>query len=362
MARVVSAQVVIVPMPHQDGYFTLEDLWRVNLISSGQQPYSALLEIELENAQQQLVITATSPVFTVRQGVNRPVFSTTISKTRFGTNPAAGILRSTGRLPYGNYVLCYRLLDAKNDALLGQFCQEETSQPFSPPELISPYDREEITTTYPILIWKPPFPPGSTPFEYTIHLVEVGDRQNALDALERNRPLLSRRGINVTSMPYPGDALKLHEGKTYAWQVWAKSGEFELGATEVWTFKITNTPEMVPTGSYNAFRALQLAPSGSFNPAIKQIKFVYNNRYGAPGLKYDKPGAAGVDSVYFRLYPAGNYKKPLSMTVSKTLLQGVNRITIDLQSVAGITNGKNYIMIIRDPNGKEYYLEFTYYS
>lgn len=356
------AQVVIIPVPHQEGYFTLEDLWRVNIVSTNPQATKVQLEVQLENAQHQLVLSAISPEFTLLQGTNRPTFNTAISRTQFGSTPAAGILRSTGRLPYGSYIVCYRALDTKSNGIVGQYCQEETSKPFSPPELISPYDREEISTTFPILTWKPPFPPGAIPFEYTIRLVEVKTTQSALEALERNPPLLSRRGIYVTAIPYPGDAWKLQSGKTYAWQVSAKAGEFELGVTEVWTFKITDKAEAVSISTSVAYRALQLAPEGSYYPVIQKLKFVYPNRYGAPGLRYDKQKTTGVDSVYFQIYTTGINQSPVSMTESKILLHGVNRISIDLQSVAGIINEENYIMIIRDPNGKEYFLEFKYFD
>lgn len=357
-----TAQVVITPAPHQDGYFTMEDMWRVSLINPGQQTLKAQLVIELENAQHHLVLRATSPVFNVLPGVNRPGINMSFASSQFGSIPAAGVLRSTGRLPYGNYILCYQLLDVGTSSAVGQYCQEETVKPFSPPELVSPFDREEITTTYPLLTWKPPFPPGSTPFEYAIRLVEIDARQHAVEALERNQPMLNQGGLFVTTMMYPGYAPKLESGKTYAWQVSARAGDFELGATEIWVFKIVEMSEMAPTGAYKSFRELQLQPSGSYNPAEQKIKFAYNNRLGSPSLKYGAASAASRDTVFFKIYPVGNPASPISLGSTTTLIQGMNKVTIDLQSATGLNDEEDYIMILRELTGKEYFLEFTYFE
>lgn len=358
----VSGQVVIAPVPHQEGYFTLDDVWRVILINSKPQAIDVQLEITVEDAQHQLVFSATSPIFNLRQGSNRPVFNTASAKTQYGGGSATKVLRNTGRFPYGNYIVCYRVNDAENSAMLGEFCHEETIKPFSPPELISPYNTEEITTTLPILTWKPPFPPGATPFEYTLRLVEVKEKQDAIEALETNAPLVNRRGIFSTNLPYPGDAPKLEMGKTYAWQVSAKSGDFDLGVTEVWVFQVAELAFMPPPeGAYKSYRELKLTPDGSFNPIKQKLRFVYNNRFAAPNLECEgaTPPTA-LERVYWKIYPVGKPANPISITSSIVLVTGINKLALNLQGVTGINNGENYIMVLRDPVGKEYYLEFTY--
>lgn len=358
-------QVAIVPMPHQQGYFTLDDIWRVNLVSTQPKSVGVQLEVTIENAQHQLILLASSSTFNLLQGSNRPAFPVTGAKMQYGTGATTNILRSTGRFPYGVYVICYKVLSNDNNASLGEFCQEETIKPFGPPELVSPYDGEGIRTTLPILTWKPPFPLGTSPFEYTLQLVEVKERQDATQALERNPPILSRRGIFGTVMPYPGDAPRLASGKKYAWQVSAKAADFDLGVTDVWTFQITETESiaMPPQGAFKSYRELKLVPDGSFNSIKQKLRFFYNNRWGAPNLDYESatPPTA-LDRVYYKIYPAGKQESPLSITSSIALVTGINRFAINLQGVSGITNGADYIMVLRDPTGKEYFLEFTYYN
>lgn len=356
-----TGQVIIVPMPHQEGYFSLDDVWRVNLISSQPQSVSVQLDVTIENGQHQMVLMATSPAFNLMQGSNRPSFNASGAKVQYGTGSATKVLRSTGRFPYGNYIVCYRVTVVENNAILSEFCQEETVKPFSPPELISPYNGEDITTTLPILIWKPPFPLGTTPFEYTLRLVEVKENQDAIEALETNAPLVIKRGIFGTHLPYPGDAPKLEMGKIYAWQVAAKSGDFQLGITEIWIFKVAEKAIMRSNEVVNTYRELKLKPEGSFNPAKQELRFVYDNRWGAPNLEYENSNPpSDLEMVYYKIYPVGKQASPIRMTISIALITGINKLVISLESIAGINNGEDYVMALRDPIGKEYFLEFTY--
>lgn len=360
-------QVVIIPLPHQEGFLTLDDLWRVNLVSSQAQNTSVRMEVTIEDVQHRFILSASSPAFNLLQGTNRPTFNASGSRMQYGSGVITNVLRSTGRFPYGNYIVCYRVLATANDAFLGEFCQEETIKPFSPPELVSPYNKENIITTLPLLTWKPPFPPGAIPFEYTIKLVEVRERQDALEALESNPLLIGRRGIFSTVLPYPGDAPKLEVDKTYAWQVSARSGDFDLGSTEVWTFKIRSEAEfmMPPSGLvYNSYRELKLAPNGSFNPIKQKLKFVYNNRWHAPNLDYEStsPPISNLERAYYKIYPAGKQDAPISTTGSIALIEGNNKLSINLNGLTGINDGDRYILVLRDPVGKAYYLEFTYFN
>ena len=200
------SQVVISPFPHQEGYFTFDDIWKVNLINSQNQIANVQIEVTMEDAQRQQVFLSISPVFNLPQGVSRPSFNISSAKLQYGISNATNVLRSTGRLPYGNYIVCYRVNDANSNVLLGELCQEETVKPFSPPELVSPFNGEDIVETNPLLTWKPPFPPGTTPVEYTLKLVEIIGKQDAITALESNPPLIYQNKITGTVLPYPGSA------------------------------------------------------------------------------------------------------------------------------------------------------------
>lgn len=358
----VKSQVLISPIPHPQGYFGLDDIWRINLISTQTQAVNVHLEVNIDDAQHGLILSATSPVFSLLQGNNRPVFNSSNTNMQFGRSSSTQTLRSTGRFPYGNYVVCYRLISANNGNLLAEFCQEELIRPFTPPELTNPFDGEIIKSLLPILAWKPPFPSGTIPIEYILRLVEIRPRQHIIEALEKNTPLLSQRGIFSSSLPYPGHAPKLEVGKSYAWQVSARAEGFDLGATEVWSFKVEEA-EKLPPKPDKSFRELKLTTEGRFNPIDRKLKFSFNNRWGATVLAYENvsPPTENLDRIYYRIYPAGKQDSPVNPKIATNIVAGVNQVTIDLSGVSGINDGEEYVLVLRDQTGRLYYLEFTYH-
>lgn len=361
---VLRGQVIISPTQAPHGTIGLDQIWMVNLYSTQPQIAEVYMTAIIEDSKHGLVFTATTPVFKIQRGSNRPTFNPSSVKMEYGKGKITQNLRSTGRLPYGQYVICYKLFSANSSDLISEFCQEETATPMSPPELTSPFDGESIHTTLPILSWRPPFPPGAIPIEYTLRLVEIKPRQQVMEALEKNIPLISRRGILTTILPYPPEAPKLEIGKTYAWQIFAQAGEFPLGSTEVWTFKVVQQEaESLPLATDTFFRELKLAPNGSYNPITQKLRFIYPNRWGASLLDYETSSPpSNLDRIYYKIYPAGKQDAPLTPTISTNLVSGVNKVTINLSGVSGITDGENYILVLRDVTGRQYYLEFTYNS
>lgn len=364
MPFVLRGQVIISPNPTPYGTIGLDQIWLVNLFNTQPQPIEVYMTATLEDSKHGILLNATTPVFKILAGSNRPTFSSSGVKIEYGKGKITQVLRSSGRLPYGQYVLCYRLYSANSNDLIAEFCQEETASPLSPPELANPYDGESIQTTLPLLIWRPPFPPGTIPIEYTIRLVEIKPKQKTMEALEKNIPLLNRRGIASTNLPYPPEAPKLEVGKSYAWQIIAHAGGFSLGSTEVWSFKVVKEEtESLLLATDTFFRELKLAPDGSYNPITQKIRFFYPNRWGASILEYENSSPpSNLDRIYYKIYPAGKQDAPLTPTITTNLVSGVNKITINLSGVSGITDGEHYILVLRDVTGRQYYLEFTYNS
>ena len=354
------AQVSVVPLPNQEGYFMLDDLWKVNLINPLPSPLEVYLDITLEDAQHQPVLTATSAAFTLRQGSSRPPISRHGNRLQYSSTAAAATLRNIGRLPYGQYIVCYKIVQADKGTLLGQHCQEQQIKPFGPPELISPYNREAIRTIFPVLTWKAPYPAGAIPFTYSLRLTEVKPGQTALQALEGNVPLLSRRIEQIQHLLYPGDAPRLEVGKKYVWQISAQAGDFNLGATEIWVFTIgeNETPESVGnTYNYETYYDLKLTPSGGYLPSHKFLRFRYDNRFGSANLPY----VQGTEVAY-EIYTAGNRSAPIAGMPVMPLNSGVNKISIPLNNNPNMQNGEDYLLVVKDTAGGIYYLDFIYYS
>ncbi|MDX2280211.1 MAG: hypothetical protein NW218_11530 [Saprospiraceae bacterium] len=354
------AQVVIIPAPHQPGFFTLDDIWKVQLINAQSNTISAQLEVRIEDGAQEAIFYARTSTFLILPGSNNPRLQAMPSSTQFGSNKSSILFKNIGQLQIGSYIICYTLYTATDNQFLGEQCSEELIQPMSPLELISPYNEETILSYTPVLTWKAPFQPGSDPYIYHIILKELRKGQTPIEAMERNTPLLDVNGISATFLPLNSSGRKLEDGKTYVWQVGVRSGGYELEPSQIWQFKVGQAEALVALPAVNRFRDLKLVPDGGLNLIKKKIGFVYFNRFGAANLEYNgtTPG-----NVSFAVYPIGDRSTPLSYTfTSAALLSGPNTITINISTASGITNNADYLLVLTDPTGKEYYLEFKYFN
>ncbi len=148
------------------------------------------------------------------------------------------IVNQTGYLPYGNYRFCLKgyLQNGVEEEVSA--CEEVEVAPISPPLLLSPENQSEVTEQYPLLVWLPPMPLGKEKLVYDLKLVEILPNQTAYDAIQRNYAVLEKFNINGTTLQYPANAMKLEEGKKYAWKVAVKTTDRKpVGETEIWWFE-----------------------------------------------------------------------------------------------------------------------------
>jgi hypothetical protein len=176
--------------------------------------------------------------------------------------------------------------------------------------------------------------------------VEVTAGQTPAAAMERNRPLLSRQYRDLTQLLYPPDASDLEAGKTYAWQITALSGDYNLGTTEIWTFS-TAARDRIPDEEESYRFALE-APDGTLYLAQKGVlRFAYVNRAEAKTLDYFIQSLSTTDKTGI---------KPRQID----LRPGINKMDINLSAEASLTAGQKYQLVIRQQNGNNQYLDFIY--
>lgn len=360
--HMLKGQALITPLPHTEGYLSLDDIWRINVVNPSATAIPVLLEVQVEGAHHELIFSATSVPFQLLQGSSQPIIRSQGTSFVYGQNNAAQIVRSTGKFPFGNYILCYRIKSTDGGTILGEYCQEEIIRPFSPTELASPMNAADISTKFPILTWKPPFPADRDAIQYSLRLVPKLPKQKPIEAIEKNAPLLIRTIIGSTFLPYPADATGLETGKTYAWQIATTVGDFDLGYTEVWEFTVNEgEAEKLLSIPAPAFRELQTVPDGTIDIITQKLRIEINNRWGAPNLVYGSvPPLTALDAIYYKIYPVGKQSNPINMTSSIVLLRGINKVTINLQGVSGIVSGEQYILVLKDVGGREFVHEFTY--
>lgn len=209
-----------------------------------------------------------------------------------------------------------------------------------PPELLSPYHKETVKVSRPLLTWKAPLPLLGNQVRYSLKLVEVRKGQSLVQAIGNNVPIIQNRSVDRTFLPYPVGIQGLEVGKTYAWQVLAYAGGRYLGQTDIWQFvySIEKSVVMPPVVSYPFVKQKIEDTEYIVNDTIS---FAYDNRFNEQNLNYE----IFENNQKINAIPA----VPLSL--------GINKVKL---VVANLQDGRHYTLIIRDRANERYYLPFIY--
>jgi hypothetical protein len=339
----IAQTVQFLPMNGMNEYFFMDQLWEVQLMAV--KPVTGKLEIRLEQGNGSTrLLTATSTEMTLKAGTNALSTAARASMgINYGTASAAMSLRQTGKLPFGQYTLCYTFRDAMG-LNLGVWCQEKTIRPLSPPELISPANQSSVETTQPLLMWRAPFPLQNDGLEYSVRLTEVPAGMNPAEALRTRPPHLNLSHQRDPFLPYPLVAKPLENGKTYVWQVSAISGNFDLGVTDFWTFKAVPPVPAALKKTLQSYCWLKDYEDGTYCNPIDSLKFVYQNLTNDARLKYS-------------ILDSKNEVVKLNLPVI-TLQPGINPVTIAFNPLGSIGYEQSYRLEVVNQEGQRFSLPF----
>jgi hypothetical protein len=328
LAPTLIAQTVqLLPLNGMNEYFFIDQLWDVQLMAV--KPVTGTLEVRIEQGSSSTrILTATSTAIALKASTNALSTAARASMSLFyGATASAMSLRQTGKLPFGQYNLCYTFRDAMG-LNLGVWCQEKTIRPLSPPELISPNDQGLVETTQPFLMWRAPFPLQNDGLEYNIRLTEVPEGMNPAEALRTRPPHLNLSRQRDPFLPYPLVAKPLENGKTYVWQVSALSNQLDLGVTDMWSFKV-KTPVPDPIKKQIAsYCWVKSSEDGTYCQSVDSLKFAYQNRTGDVTLQY-------------RITDANNEVLKITYPILKLQL-GMNQLSLPFNKLGSIAVEKLY--------------------
>ena len=280
-------QVVIVPTQTHSEIFQFDQLFQVNVLNTTAGQVSGQMEITIENKALQSVFKIRSlPIILLPSSTRNGTQINWETSPQYGGNPIAELFSETGKLAFGEYVICYRFLDSSGGSVLGVNCQEKSIKPFGQPELISPYNEEVIQTKYPVLTWRAPLPTYNFNITYRLILTELKKGQSPQQALRRNVPMIRLENINRNSMLYPTSARPLEVGKTYVWQVTAFYEQWKIGVTDIWTFRVEDVTEMMPPSDESYANLKRKLDAGYYIAENGKILFKIEERYNANSFTY----------------------------------------------------------------------------
>jgi hypothetical protein len=353
-----NAQVIIQPQASFKSMFSIDDLYAVTLINPTLTTYNGVLSIKITSATSQVIFTSQSTPFNLVPGSFSlpPFFSATCSKI-FGSSQAAMSFSQTGLLPSGSFEICYQFTAIGEPGVVGINCNQQVVQPFMPPYLVDPANKEIINTTYPRLVWHPPAPVDLATIRYSIKLNELKKGQSYAAALNQNVPLLQASNLLQAQLSYPSTAGVLETGHAYVWQVAAFDGNESLGITEIWSFRIDQTTvanKMTVDESF--YPRVEDFQSDGFYLTNGTIRFAFTNRSSDTALicevtkiPDDSTGNGVIDSV--NIVP----EMP-----ALPINYGMNELSIDLSTWDGWIEDGFYRVEVTDADLRNYFLIYQY--
>ncbi len=239
----LKAQINLTAQLPGDGMLLKDQLWNMIITNNSNDMVTLKLQLDVRDVLLgQSVINAVSEKIIVGKGINiisikdvQPIMYNYM-ETSFSGN----------YLPCGSYLINYHLVQetTKGDVPVADDVIPINITPLSPPLLTTPADKSIIEEWYPQFTWVPPAPMQMfNPLEYDINVVVIEEGQKAKEALEFNKPVYFNTNIQNPSQKMPTSFEQLQKGKSYAWQVVARSGFSCAAVSEVWEFSINSAPK-----------------------------------------------------------------------------------------------------------------------
>ncbi|WP_316800443.1 DUF928 domain-containing protein [Pedobacter frigidisoli] len=263
-------------------------------------------------------------------------------------NTTANFIRRNQYFPQGDYEYAFNIISASSseEVIVDQTFNHEVTPP-APLDLIEPYDQDEICEKRPLLTWQPSLPAVDGQL-YQLLLVEIKDKQNAVEALNYNLPVVNQKGIPANLLVYPPNAKELVAGKKYAWQVSAYKDQTIINRSDVWSFEV-NCPDTMANApdSDLGYRDIEDLAKGNFYVANGILRFSLINSNQEQQLRYSIICISNKALLPRRL-------KKIQLT------KGVNKIKLDFTGNAAFKDGEHYVMRVTLPDGTTRSIRFTY--
>lgn len=330
------------------GMVQKNDLWNMILVNSGSQIEQLQVQLQLrDNSTGRVIINATTRVFSLSRGAKQ-IRLNDVVPVRY--NQLSGGIDNTGNfLSVGSFTACYTFYDTHSkDAIpVAEECIIIESGPLTPPQLNTPADNAQIETAYPQFSWIPPAP--LTMFRnlnYELYLVEIKKGQSAEEAVRKNLPVYSQRGIKNIASTYPASFAALQKGKLYAWQVIAKDHNTYAAKTEAWSFSIKQDSVWINIDRAG-YAKLQQGTNAVFYTCTGNLKFEYFNETGDSTLtlKFYSQEGSGSRSIYIK---------------EIKINPGQNFINEDILQKKGFNSGGIYSLEIINSREEKWGLKFKY--
>lgn len=344
-----NAQITVNFMPSVSGQ-SIDGLVNGQIMSSSPSYANVMLTIRVrEISHSEMLVIKTAP-FKIQQGVNafnRTAFSN--ARFSFADNSYGNSLRQSGKFMEGEYEYCFEIdvIESKDNSLSKHFeqCFVQNVQPLTPLLLVNPADKDQSCNKRPSFIWQPPMPLSANA-RFRLILTELKEKQDAIEAISYNAPVINQQEIYTNTLIFPFNAPDLQEGKTYVWQIIMYENKVISKRSELWTFSV-KCRESTPSVSDESYREVKDLDDGNFFVANKHLRFYFSNPYQSGELTYSIECLSDAKAVV----------KNLPKLV---LLPGLNKYVLDLTENNSLKENKEYLLKVFLTNNRILRLRFIY--
>ncbi|MBN8702776.1 MAG: hypothetical protein J0M08_06910 [Bacteroidetes bacterium] len=349
VASLVSAQVSVINSPFQTFNVTPNSLIQASIMNaSGEQ--QIVLESKLINVANEVVLSARSIPFAIHNGVNTSANSSRqIERVEYGNSSQASYIKTSHLLPSGRFKLCIVVISATTSEVIDDFCDEIESDLSQFLFLVSPFDKDTIATTQPLLAWthSEPFNVLSQGESYRMILVELKNDQTAEEGIVTNPTYFLKNNLLSHQVVYPIDANKLEADKRYGWQVQKIANDIVINKSEAWEFTLASKNKKF-TPKYATLN--KKLSSGFYTAYDNKVYFRFVENYSsniAKAIIYDEKRAV----IRPKLKSEATSSQPIAIKNN-----GTNLFEIDLNSL-NIQSGF-HTLEIKNEKGELFLLKF----
>jgi len=343
----VFSQVSIINASTNNYNITPAGLLEVNVMNF-QNDMQVVLEGKILTSQNEPILDVVSAPFMLKKGMNvTSQLSLHIVSAVYSSSEQSNYIKTSHTLPSGKYHYCAIIKSVPNDIVTDEYCQDIESEVSSFLFLVSPPDKDEIETKYPVLIWthSEPFSLNNQSDYYRIIVTNLNPDQSPEAAVNVNVPIYMKNYLTSHSVLYPIDAKELELGKKYAWQVQKLYNGAIVNKTEAWEFRL-KAPESVKE---NKYALVKKTLDATFYVAEgNKIFFRFDEGYGSNLLNYK------IINEKQEVVTASKKSKGVNIESVKT---GYNQFCINLNSYK---IGKGiYILEVVNEKNETFKLKFT---
>lgn len=206
------------PPPNQ---LFIEDLWKITLTNTATAPLNIFLTGSIVESNGGELLNARTQGFVLNSGTSilNPSQLGDISIQYSGTE-IEKIIKKTGAFPSGDYTICVHAIEVGSKTELGYDCIVQKVNNLTPPKLVYPNNKLQISSDFPVFSWIPPSPYRTNQIiSYELIIVEILSRQSLNDAMNSNPAWYEQKNISTTIQQYSLASRGFIDGKRYAWKI-----------------------------------------------------------------------------------------------------------------------------------------------